>query len=241
MALQLRNKVEKEKTSTSKPGKYKRKRNVFGKTLTRFGLIGTVVGLVLAFAFVKVFFTLKQNKDQKKINQDLKEVEKQISDYKKIIDGKTETYVNVGELIATLPASFDRQATSLDLDRMIILSGLSESKTKTRKMNPVDTLPFEITDTSVKPYMTNVKAVQIDMSLEGKNDEIYLLIDFINYLTEYSHEYFYYIDSISYTEDRALTNTCTVDLKLYTFYNDIELSPVTPTDNTTNTTTTTNK
>ena len=69
MALQLRNKVEKDKKdNTSKVGKYKRKRNVFGKRLTRFGLIGTIAGLVLVFAFVKVFFTIQQSKKQKKDN-----------------------------------------------------------------------------------------------------------------------------------------------------------------------------
>ena len=125
------------------------------------------------------------------------------------------------------------------MDRIIILSGLTESTTKTRKMNFVDKLPFEWSNDSLKPYLTNVKAVEIEMTLEGNNDDIDLLIDFINYLTQYEHEYFYYIDSINYHEDRTLFHNCTIDLSIYTFYNDIELNPVTPTDNTTDQTTTT--
>ena len=229
MALQLKNKVEKEKADTSlnKKGKYKRKRNVFGKRLTRFGLIGTIIGLVLVFVAVKVIFTLQQNSKQKKIDDELVKVQEEIKTYKRQINRKADSYENVGELIATLPASFDRQATSLDLDRMVILSGLTESTTSTRKMTEASTLPIECS-------VSTVKAVQITMTLYGKVDDIDSVLNFMNYLMDYSHENFYYIESINYSEDRSIYKRSTTTLTLYTFYNDIELTPTT-----TETTTTT--
>jgi len=231
MALQLKNKVDKEKkdTSLSKNGKYKRKRNVFGKRLTRFGLIGTIIGLVLVFAAVKVIFTLQQNAKQKKIDDDLVAVKEEIKNYKRQINRKADSYENVGELIATLPASFDRQATSLDLDRMVILSGLSESTTSTRKMTEASALPFECSVSTVKAY-------QITMTLYGKVDDVNSVLNFLNYLMDYSHENFYYIESINYSEDRSIYKRSTTTITLYTFYNDIELTPVAPANNNTQTT-----
>ena len=232
MALQLRNKVDKEKKDNgSKGGKYKRKRNVFGKRLARIGLFGTIIGLALAFVGCKVFFTLYQNNRQKKIDQDLVDVEKQIQEYRDQIDKTAESYKNVGELIATLPTSFDRQATSLDLDRIIILSGLTESTSITRKMTESDKLPFECS-------ISTVKAIKVTMTVYGEVDKIESILSFINYLTDYEHENFYYVYSIDYSEDRSIYNRSTTNVVLYTFYNDIELNPVTPTDNTNNNTTT---
>ena len=227
MALELKNKVAKEKNeNASKSGKYKRKRNVFGKRLTRFGLIGTIAGLVICFAAVKVFFTLQQNKKQQKKDKELTEVNEQIKQYKRQLNKKQESYANVGELIATLPASFDRQATSLDLDRIVILSGLTESTTSTRKMTESSTLPFECS-------VSTVKAVQINMTLYGKVDDIESVRNFIDYLTEYSHENFYYIETLNYSEDRSIYKRSTTSITIYTFYNDIDLTPVTPTTDTT--------
>ncbi|MCR5308131.1 MAG: hypothetical protein K6E24_03965 [bacterium] len=227
MALQLKNKVNKEKKDeTVKSGKYKRKRNVFGKRLFRFGLVGTIIGLVLVFTVVKVTFTLSQNKKQKKIDADLVAVRQQIKKYKNQINKKAESYENVGELVATLPLSFDRQATSLDLDRMVILSGLTESTTATRKMTQTSAMPF-------KCSVSSVKAVQITMTLYGKNDDINSVLKFINYLTDYNHENFYYIETLSYSEDRGVYARSVTNIKMYTFYNDIELTPTTQTTTTT--------
>jgi len=235
MALQLKNKAKEENTAveTSKKGKYKRKRNVFGKRLTRFGLIGMIVALTVGFAVVKVTFTLRQNNKQDKIDRDLQDVKAQIKEYKKQINKKAESYENVGELIATLPVSFDQQATSLDLDRMVILSGLTESTTSTRKIDTnVSTLPFECS-------VETVKAVQITMTLYGKNDDIKSVLDFMNCLNDYKHENFYYVESLDYLEDRDMYRRTTINVILYTFYNDVEISPETPTDNTDTKTTTT--
>ncbi len=232
MALQLKNKVKEEKkdTSVSKSGKYRRKRNVFGKRLTRFGLIGVIIGLVVIFAAVKTIFTLSQNKKQKKIDNDLINVQNEIIEYKKKINRKADSYENVGELIATLPATFDRQATSLDLDRIVILSGLTESTTSTRKMSEASTMPFECS-------VNTVKAIEITMTLYGKNDDIDSVLNFMNYLTDYTHENFYYIEEIKFSEDRRINKRTTTTITLYTFYNDVTLS--TPTDNTNTQTTTT--
>jgi len=231
MALQLKNKVSKDKAenTTTKTGKYKRKRNVFGKRLFRFGLVGTIIGLAVAFAIVKTVFTLSQNKKQAKIDEELKKVQEDIKTYKRQINRKAETYENVGELIATLPASFDRQATSLDLDRIVILSGLTESTTTTRKISEANTMPFECS-------VSSVKAVQISMTLYGKVDDIQSILNFMNYLTDYSHENFYYIDTLEYTEDRTIHKRSTTSIVLYTFYNEVQLNPTTQTTTTTTTT-----
>lgn len=234
MALQLKNKAKEEKTEVekSKKGKYKRKRNVFGKRLTRFGLIGVIIALVVAFAVVKTVFTLQQNKKQKKIDQDLTDVKAQIKEYKRQINRKADTYENVGELIATLPVSFDQQAISLDLDRMVILSGLTESTIETRRINTnITTLPIECS-------IPTVKAVQITMTLYGVNDDVNSILKFMDCLSDYKHENFYFIESLDYNEDRTILKRSTIKVVLYTFYNEVEIAPVTPTDNTnTNTTT----
>ncbi|MCR5462221.1 MAG: YhcB family protein [bacterium] len=221
MALQLKNKVKEEKPEVEKgkKGKYKRKRNVFGKRLTRFGLIGLIVGLIIAFAIIKVTFTLTQNKRQKKIDEDLVQVNAKIDEYRTELGKKQDSYANVGELIATLPTSFDQQATSLDLDRMIILSGLSESSSNIRKIVEVSTLPVESS-------VSTVKAVQISFVLYGKVDDVESALKFMNYLTDYSHENFYYIEKFNYTEDRSIFKRSSLDLTIYTFYNDVELKPV---------------
>lgn len=234
MALQLKNKVKEENTDSKKStkGKYKRKRNVFGKRLTRFGLIGMIVGLAIAFAVVKVVFTLNQNNKQKKIDDDLAEVNKKIKEYRNELGKTQDTYANVGELIATLPTSFDQQATSLDLDRMIILAGLSENSTVTRKMIEVEKMPIECT-------VPTVKAVQIEMSLIGKADDVNAALKFLDYLTDYKHENFYYIDTFSYAEERAPFNRTSLRVVLYSFYNDIDLTPAIEDNTNTNTNSTT--
>ena len=232
MALQLKNKAKEEKkdNTLTKKGKYKRKRNVFGKRLTRFGLIGLVIGLIVAFAVVKVVFTLSQNSRQKKIDADLVAVKNEIKELKIKINRKAESYENVGELIATLPASFDRQATSLDLDRMVILSGLTESTTATRQMTDVTTLPFEC-------KVSTVKAVQIKMTLYGKSDDIDSVLSFLNYLTDYSHENFYYIGEINFSDDRFIYKRTTTELTIFTFYNAVDLPSAETNADTTTTTT----
>lgn len=220
MALQLKNKAKEEniEVEKGKKGKYKRKRNVFGKRLTRFGLFGTIIGLIIAFTVVKVVFTLNQNNKQKKIDDDLTEVNNKIKEYRKELSKKQESYANVGELIATLPTTFDQQATSLDLDRMIILSGLTESTTSIRTMVEVEGMPFECS-------IPTVKAVKISLTLYGKVDDINSAINFIDYLTDYGHENFYYINDFNYAEERAIHNRSTITVNLFTFYNDVELTP----------------
>ena len=231
MALQLKNKVKEEKNDLdkSKKGKYKRKRNVFGKRLTRFGLIGLIIGLVIAFTVTKVVFTLNQNNKQNKIDNDLVAVNNKIKEYRRELGKKQDTYENVGELIATLPASFDQQATSLDIDRMLILSGLTENPSFTRKIGEIETLPIDCS-------INTVKAVRIEMSLLGKQDDVESALKLWDYLTAYNHENFYYIETFTYTEERAPFNRSSIRVVLYTFYNDVELK--TETETNTNTTTT---
>ena len=219
MALQLKNKVDKEKkdTSTSKTGKYKRKKNVFGKSTTRFGLIGTVAVLVVAFVALKTIATLSQNKRQKKIVDENTRVEEQIKQYQRELRQQEAEYKNVGELIATLPTSFDQQATSLDIDRIIILSGLKESTLTTRKITPEEEMPVECS-------VSTVKAIKITLTLYGANDDIDSVLKFFNLINQYSHENFYYIESLNFVEDRTIYKRTSTSITMYTFYNDITLS-----------------
>jgi hypothetical protein len=234
MALQLKNKAKEDNnTEKSTKGKYKRKRNVFGKRLTRFGLIGMIAGLAIAFAVVKITFTLTQSKKQNKIDNDLTEVNKKIKEYRRDLAKQQDSYANVGKLIATLPASFDQQATSLDLDRIIILSGLTESGLNSRQMTESDTMPIDCS-------ISTVKAIKINMTLYGKLDDIDSTLKFIKYLTDYEHENFYYIENISYSEDRSIYIRSQLNVTLYTFYNEVELKTETETNTDTNTNTNTN-
>ncbi|MBP5446307.1 MAG: hypothetical protein J6Y28_09070 [Acholeplasmatales bacterium] len=220
MALQLKNKTKEENTEKDKAkkgGKYRRKRNVFGKSTTRFGLIGVIAFLAIAFVSLKVIATLKQNKDQKRIDDKLAEVEKKIKKDQAELNKKIATYENVGKLIATLPASFDQQATSIDLDRIITLSGLTESGISTRKISEISTMPISCS-------VSTVKAVQIQLTLYGENDDIDSTLKFVNYLSDYSHENFYYIEKLSYAEDRLVNKRSTTTVTMYTFYNDTDLT-----------------
>jgi len=228
MALQLRNKSKEEKTESekNKKGKYKRKRNVFGKRLTRFGLIGLIIGLVAVFAVVKVVFTLNQNAKQKKIDKKLNEVKLLIEDTRRQLAQKQASYDNVGKLISTLPTTYDRQALSIDLNRILVLSELVESETNKRKIEPTEKSPIECS-------VSTVKAVQIEMFLNGGLDEYKKVLNFISYLTQYNHENFYYIEDITYREDRYISRSSEIRIKMYTFYNDVTLQPVVPTETTT--------
>lgn len=229
MALQLKNKVDKEKKEEkNNGGKYRRKRNVFGKRLFRFGLVGTIIGLIICFAVIKVVFTISQNNKQKKIDADLAAVKELIKQYRRR-GASTEKYENVGELIATLPTSFDQQATSLDLDRMVILAGLTESTTVTRKISQDVEMPF-------KCSVSTIKAVEINLTLYGKQDDVESMRTFLKYITDYDHENFYYVSTLSYSEDRTAFNRSTISIKMYTFYNDIVLTPVVPPNDNTQTT-----
>lgn len=229
MALQLKNKAKEEKTESekNKKGKYKRKRNVFGKRLTRFGLIGLIIGLVAVFAVVKVVFTLNQNAKQKKIDKKLDEVKALIEDTRRQLARKQESYDDVGKLIATLPTNFDRQATSLDLDRMVILSELTENDSS-RSIKEVEknACPLEYSIDTVKPIL-------IEMVLYGELYNVNPILNFIDYLTDYNHENFYYIESIKVIEDTRVYNKNEIRIKMYTFYNDVTLQPVVPTETTT--------
>lgn len=230
MALQLKNKVKEEKPESEKgkKGKYKRKRNVFGKRTTRFGLIGLIIGLGIVFVVVKVLFTVNQNNKQKKIDKKLAEVKQQIETTRAKLAQKQKDYANVGKLISTLPTSYDRQALSIDLNRMVVLSGLEESIYSNRIINELDKCPIECS-------VSTIKAVKIEMDLYGELDKPENILNFISYLTEYNHENFYYIETLDYKEDRAIAHKSETKILMYTFYNDVTLT--TPTTDTTTTTT----
>ncbi len=231
MALQLKNKAKEEKTESEKgkKGKYKRKRNVFGKRLTRFGLIGLTIGLVAAFVIIKVVFTLSQNAKQKRIDKKLSEVKALIDETRRKLAQKQDSYDNVGKLISTLPTTFDRQALSIDLNRMVVLAELEENDDlNKRKIVELEKFPFE------EFPVDTVKAVQIEMTLYGDLYHYENILNFINYLTEYNHENFYYIESIDYKED-VIYYRSTTKITMYTFYNDVTLNPVVPNGTTTTT------
>ena len=229
MALQLKNKAKEDTSSNNeqaKKGKYKRKRNVFGKRLTRFGLFGLIAFLAIALVSVKVFFTINQNKKQKKIESRLAQVDADIKKYKK--KNKDDAYKNVGELIATLPTSFDRQAVSIDIDRMAILAHLEED-TYARDNVDAPKLPIECS-------VSTVKAKKIMTKFYGKLDDYNAAISMLNSLCNYEFENFYYIESFIYVEDRNLSKETTITIEFYTFYNEIELTSSSSTDTTTTTT-----
>ena len=100
---------------------------------------------------------------------------------------------------------------------MITLSGLTESVTATRKISEVETMPIKCT-------VSTVKAVQIQLTLYGEADDIDSTLKLVNYLTDYSHENFYYIANLVYTEDRSIYKRNTTSITLYTFYNAVDLS-----------------
>ena len=229
MALQLKNKVAKDKPTdaSGKKGKYKRKRNVFGKKLFRFGLVGTIIVLILGFVAIKTIFTIQQNNKQKKIDRELEEVNKNIKDYKRKLQMTPQTYENVGKLIATLPMGYDQQALSLDIDRIVILSGLKETKTS-RKIDPTS-MPFEIQDAEAKK---TVKAVKITLSLTTGKDDYGSVLGLVDLLSKYDHENFYYIEKISYKEGNSRENYAVVYLEMYTFYNEIQTTTQTNTTTT---------
>jgi hypothetical protein len=230
MALQLKNKVKEEKPESEKKksGKYKRKRNVFGKRTTRFGLYGLIIGLIAIFAIVKVVCTINQNNKQKKIEKKLSETNALIEETRRKLAKKQVSYDNVGKLISTLPTTFDKQAISIDLNRIVVLSQLEESKQIKRSITPVDSCP-------IKSSVSTVKAVAINMVLYGDLYNYDSFISFVDFITQYNHEYFYYVQEIKYLEDKAVHNKCEIQIKMYTFYNDVSLS--TSTTNTTTTTT----
>lgn len=224
MALQLKNKVKEEKSESEKKngGKYKRKRNVFGKRTTRFGLIGLVIGLVAVFTVVKVVCTINQNNKQKRIDRRLNEVKELIETTRAKLAQKQKNYTNVGKLISTLPTTYDRQALSIDLNRIVVLSNLEESTFNNRKITELDKCPIECS-------VSTIKAVQIELYLYGEIDKPTNVLNFINYLTEYNHENFYYIETVDYKEDRTVSHKCETKIKMYTFYNDVTLNKPTTT------------
>ena len=234
MALQLKNKVKEDKPVDSKKsnGKYKRRRNVFGKRTTRYGLIGFIAVLALSFAVIKVCFTLSQNNRQNKIDEELEKVLQTNEDYQvRIAMAKKQAkYENVGELIATLPVNFDKQATNLDLDRIVSLSGLKEVE-KSRTIIENEVLPFACS-------VSTVKCAKISMGLTGENNDIDTAIYFIDLLHNYSQENFYYVSDFDYTEDWSFSKNSKISITFYTFYNEINLNPQTNTDTNTQTTTT---
>lgn len=216
MGLELKNKVKKEKEQKEQKGKFKRKRDVFGKRLTRFGIIALVALEVVAFGAVKIVVTMNQNKKQTKIDEDIANVNKEIKNYNSQLKKKAETYENVGNLIATLPTSFDQQAASLDLDRMVILSGLSETGTNSRSFSELPSNPFEFGTSSIKTI-----SIRISLSTSGNICDKYL--NFIDYLSNYKQENFYYIQDFSYSYN-SVNNSTTGSFTLYTFYNDVALN-----------------
>jgi len=229
MALQLKNKVKEEKPESdkSKKGKYKRKRNVFGKRLTRFGLYGLIIGLIAVFAIIKVVCTINQNNRQKKLEKKLEETNMLIEQTRAKLARKQKSYDNVGKLISTLPTSFDRQAISIDLNRIVALSGLTESKITKRQISPSDSMPISCS-------VSSVKSISIEMVLYGDLYDYESLLSFVEYLTDYKLEYFYFIESIYYREDIHVSGKSEIKIKMYTFYNDVTLA--TPTTDTTTTT-----
>lgn len=216
MALELKIKQEKDKGETNKK-KFKRTRDVFGKRLSRIGIFVLIIFEVLAFATVKVLVTKKQNDRQNKIEKNIQSILSDIAVQNAKYTSKKEELKDIGKLIATLPTSFDRQATNLDIDRMISLCGLTEDSVVTRTYDEKAALPFDSKNSTLK-------AVRISFTVIGDVDDIDAITDFITYLTDYKHENFYYIYSLEYLETRNVNVRSRCSFEIYTFYNDVVFS-----------------
>lgn len=214
MATQTLKVNKKDKKEVVKKAKYRRKKDVFGKSLSRVGIFVLIILELVAFGIVKTVFTIKQNNEQKTIETEIKTLDADIAQRTLESRIKQQKIDNIGTLIATLPTSFDKQAVYLDIDRIITLSGLKIDDMVKRTCEETEMMPFETTTTTLKANKINFRVV-------GQLDDIDAIVKFITYLTEYEHENFYYISSIIYSESRNIDIRSVCTFEIYTFYNDV--------------------
>lgn len=199
---------KKDKSKVVKQKKFKRRRDVFGKRLFRIWLVALIAVEALAITFVSLRLKSNQKEQKTKIENEISTIQSRIEYLLRLSNKKQTTYEDIGTLVATLPSSFDKQTCNIDIDRLLSISGLVESKNTVRIFSDNAAIPFT---TSVK----TLKAVQINLTVQS--EDISYVLAFIDNVTNYEQENFFYIDSIVYSNDDR--GTCV--FVLYTFYNDV--------------------
>lgn len=193
-----------------KQTRYHRSRDVFGKRITKRGAI------ILAFfeivLIVGLYFLLSGTK-----NTEIElEVEKQhtietnIAKINALASAQKEEITNIGLLIDNLPTSFNEEACKSDIDRIMSISTVEG-----------DIPSFD--KTVAMPFVVDVKTVKaVQLSFKINTDNVDSVITFIENLSDYEHEKFYYISSISIPSEFSKDSPIAVSFTVFTFYNEIE-------------------
>jgi len=187
-----------------------RKTNIFGRKVGRTKVLYLII--MIFVVVVGSYYAMIQIQDKR-----LNELQQQEIVLQDQIDDLLETsllttYHEVGQIIQFLPNTYNQLGIINEINFVKNLSGLSLASNYSLSLDDEATSPFE------QNLPTSVKFVRISLAMTI--DDPALILDFIDNLLD--QDQMYYIDtlSVSYTND----SRATIQMTIYTFYNDVELS-----------------
>jgi hypothetical protein len=186
-----------------------RKVDVFGKKLTRFSVF-VWIAIFFVIILAGYFLILHQHGNQ----LDALEQEKQLMERK--IDSilstqEEESFKNVEDIIQYLPNTFNQNQTAVEIELLRNLSGLADASNYKIAFTKDTSSPF----TQTLP--STVKFVSISINMTAPDIES--AFSFIRNIQ--SQNNIYYIKSLNMSINS--NGTASVQIILYTFYNDVQL------------------
>jgi type II secretory pathway pseudopilin PulG len=187
-----------------------RKTNVFGRKVSHTKVLYIIV--IIFVIIVGSYYSMIRIQDNRleELQQQEIVLQDQIDDL--LETSQLTTYHDVGQIIQYLPNTYNQLGIINEINFVKNLSGLSLASSYSLSLDEQAVSPFE------QNLPATVKFVKISLSMTI--DDPALILDFIDNLL--SQDQIYYIDtlSVSYTNDfRAI-----IQMTIYTFYNDVELS-----------------
>lgn len=209
----------------------KRKRNVFGQKISSRGVIVLIVLEIGLITFLYFFLSRVQN--------DLIETESELVDHYNSeivrlnsLEIDSQIIQNIGDLIPTLPTSFVQQECSLDIDRIKNMSDVLGTNPD-YEVDMEYPIPLEFTEGSTDDQKLAQTTQQLDavktleivkIEFTITTNDINKLLTFINYLTNYENERFFYIAEIDIIDIGIDYSTDgTAEFIVYTFYNNVDI------------------
>ncbi len=187
-----------------------RKLNVFGRKINH---TKTLYLLIVVFAIViALYYTISeiQSNQLEELKQQEISLQNNIDDL--LETSQSETYHEISQIIQYLPNAYNQLGIINEIGFVKNLSGLALATNYSLNIEESSASPFEMNLPSTLVFTK----ISLNMTIEDP----LLIMDFMDNLL--SQDRIYYIDTlnVSYTND----NKAIIQLVIYTFYNDVELS-----------------
>ncbi|MBU1145359.1 MAG: hypothetical protein KJ971_05835 [Firmicutes bacterium] len=186
-----------------------RKHDVFGRKINQIKIIYLIVIIFIAvFAFRFVLLEIQANK---LALLEAEQVSLQIEINDLLSSHQDNTYHEIDEIIISLPNSYQQFMMVEELNLIRNSAGLANATN----------YQYEFIDDVNSPFPddlpSSIKFVRIELSFRISDPD--LILDYLDLLSDATRIYFLNAINVTYSLDGAI-----IDMEIYSFYNDIDLS-----------------